>query len=65
MAGKGCRGNTTANIELHGVLCGKSTTSANKCEGLNICMPFVPEAPDVDVQVDNETGSCASTGPAA
>ena len=50
------RGNTTASIQLHGVLRGKTTTSINKCEGLKICMPFVPEAPDVVVQVDNETG---------
>ena len=56
MAGKGCRGNTTASIQLHGVLRGNATTSTNKCEGLKICMPFVPEAPDVDVQVDTETG---------
>ena len=56
VAGKRSRGNTTASIELHGVLCGKITTSTNMCKGLKICMPFVPETPDVDVQVNNETG---------
>ena len=46
----------STSIQLHGVLRGETPTSTNTCEGLKICMPFVPEAPDVDVQVDNETG---------